>query len=135
METNQTKDKEKKDFSKIDQKIEAIKKEESESNQKDDLKTLCYKAVDHIKNVKSEVLKYSGKIGYNPFIWLRDKHFVLAQQMIDYPASFAEIDIRTTLLKVINTKAEPPIAMPVTILSVKETLRLTSNSSKKENEK
>jgi len=71
-------------------------------------KFLITKTRDHITSVKLEVLKYAGKPGCNPFIWLKLNGFTLAEDIIKSPELFDEATINTVLTKVLNTKAEIP---------------------------
>lgn len=94
------------------------------SENKPNIKVLIAKAVDHIASVKSEVLKYAGKPGHNPYIWLKLNNFNLAEDIIKSPASFDEVTINTILTKVLNIKAEPPVVNNPLIPSARQVNKL-----------
>lgn len=127
----------KKDYSKpsIDEKIAKMKeeliertkevtkpKEETKQETKESLKDLLFRAEEHVKEVKSNVLKYTGKVGYNPFVWLRDNNFSLAETILKDPGFYDESTIRTILTRVLNTKAQPPVAFNPVIPTVRQIL-------------
>lgn len=79
-----------------------------------DIKILMSKSREHIDKVKAEVLKYAGKPGCNPYVWLKLNSFNLAEEIIRSPESFSETTISTILTKVLNTKAEiPTVSNPI----------------------
>lgn len=91
-----------------------------ETKQEESLETLISKAKVHILNVKEQVLKYTGKVGYNPYVWLKDKGFTKAELMITNPEVFSNIDLKIHLTSILSIKAEPPTIIPPPILDRQE---------------
>lgn len=94
------------------------------SENKPNIKVLIAKVTDHIASVKSEVLKYAGKPGHNPYVWLKINNFNLAENIIKSPASFDEVTVTTILTKVLNTNAEPPVVGNPLIPSARQVNKL-----------
>lgn len=104
--------------------METNKEENKEKEiSKTDIKLLLVKAKNHIDSVKAELLKYAGKVGHNPYLWLKINNLTLAEEILKSPQSFEDATIINILTKVLNTKAEQPIMNSPIIPTTKELLK------------
>lgn len=86
----------------------------------EDISILINKATVHINNVKEYVLKWTGKPNHNPYLWLKNKGFTLAESMVKNPENYKPIDLKITLTNILSIKAEAPLVMSSSIIDRKE---------------
>lgn len=85
-----------------------------------EFETLVNKAKAHIASVKEQVLKYTGKINHNPYLWLKTRGFTKAEEMIANIETYKQSDVVATLTALLSIKAEAPLVINPPIMDRKE---------------
>ena len=87
------------------------------------------KALKHITTLKDYALGYAGKVGYNPYLWLKEKnlHALELSLRLETTPLLEKAAIAKTILEI---QPEPPVIQPVKSRTIRDLIKEQPDAKK-----